>query len=542
MKIALAFSGGGYRASAYSLGTLTYLKHLKFNNEPLLNSVEVLSTVSGGTITGSRYAVGIKKGETLDDIYKSLYKFFLDVDLVTKSIESLSSKKNEKEERVISLINEFADIYDEQLFNGEKFGVLFNEENPIHLKHIAFNATEFVTGLQFQFLLSEKIVYDENGKLKSGYTGNWKHRIPAKIVKHIRMADILAASSCFPGAFEPINFPTDFVFEDKNVLKGYRGVIAMMDGGIVDNQGVESIRIAENIMKKNASEKADNSLDLIILSDVSSPYMKRFTASKRTKKRWLSYSYSWLTINKINFIAAIIAFASALGVVLFSRIGSIIGVIILTSMSTFFLITLVALNWSIYCIKKAINKKMHYIDLAKLKSLLSINFGKFEGLLKNRIKSVAKLVGSVFMKTIRQLNYEKVYEDIRWKNRRVMSAIYELKDENEREDPDEYEYLQTSEEIKRISKKVFGMSTTLWFEKKHLKDDMLNKLIACGQYNLCWNLLDYVLRIKEDKDNTNEHHKQLVLCEKALREDWGRFNEDPLWLVNKYNRKLELYE
>src|SRR6266540_284904 len=91
LKIGLAFSGGGFRAAAFSLGVLTYLDRIKIGEKSLLESVVAISTVSGGTIAGSRYAVGIKKGEDISEIYKSLYSFMARVDLVSLSLDSLIS-------------------------------------------------------------------------------------------------------------------------------------------------------------------------------------------------------------------------------------------------------------------------------------------------------------------------------------------------------------------------------------------------------------------------------------------------------------------
>lgn len=64
MNIALTFSGGGYRAAAFHLGTLSLLHHVKTPTSTLLSLVEVLSTVSGGTITGLRYLQALKMVKT----------------------------------------------------------------------------------------------------------------------------------------------------------------------------------------------------------------------------------------------------------------------------------------------------------------------------------------------------------------------------------------------------------------------------------------------------------------------------------------------
>ena len=49
-KIGLALSGGGYRAAAYHIGTLRALHKLK-----ILEKVDVISSVSGGSITSAYY-------------------------------------------------------------------------------------------------------------------------------------------------------------------------------------------------------------------------------------------------------------------------------------------------------------------------------------------------------------------------------------------------------------------------------------------------------------------------------------------------------
>src|SRR5919198_2487927 len=49
-KVGLALSGGGFRASLFHLGVLSRLAEMD-----VLRSVEVLSTVSGGSIVGAHY-------------------------------------------------------------------------------------------------------------------------------------------------------------------------------------------------------------------------------------------------------------------------------------------------------------------------------------------------------------------------------------------------------------------------------------------------------------------------------------------------------
>lgn len=51
-KIGLALSGGGYRAAAYHIGTLRAINRLG-----ILDKVDVISAVSGGSITAAYYAL-----------------------------------------------------------------------------------------------------------------------------------------------------------------------------------------------------------------------------------------------------------------------------------------------------------------------------------------------------------------------------------------------------------------------------------------------------------------------------------------------------
>ncbi|MBK6634605.1 MAG: patatin-like phospholipase family protein [Chitinophagaceae bacterium] len=51
-NLGLALSGGGYRAAAFHVGTLKKLDELG-----ILSKVNVLSTISGGSITGAYYCI-----------------------------------------------------------------------------------------------------------------------------------------------------------------------------------------------------------------------------------------------------------------------------------------------------------------------------------------------------------------------------------------------------------------------------------------------------------------------------------------------------
>jgi NTE family protein len=78
-RTGLALSGGGYRATAFHLGTLRQLHKLG-----ILNRIDVLSTISGGSITGAYYCSQIDKD--FNTFYDALYKALLTKDVIKKTL------------------------------------------------------------------------------------------------------------------------------------------------------------------------------------------------------------------------------------------------------------------------------------------------------------------------------------------------------------------------------------------------------------------------------------------------------------------------
>ena len=64
-KLGLSLSGGGYRATGFHLGTLKKLQEMN-----ILPEVDVLSTISGGSITGAYYCLN---KDNYPDFEKKLY-------------------------------------------------------------------------------------------------------------------------------------------------------------------------------------------------------------------------------------------------------------------------------------------------------------------------------------------------------------------------------------------------------------------------------------------------------------------------------------
>ena len=271
-KIALSLSGGGGRAAGFHLGTLAYLDRVD-----LLKDVSILSSVSGGSVIAAKYALTLKTAPeeeplhgTFQRFYKEFFGFCMHADLVNRVFKKLggrSKRHSTRQSRRQNAILAVADIYDESenYMNGARFDVFWGARE-IHIQDLIINTTEFKTGLSFRFHYKNK---------ESRRSGNRFVPLPQSWARKARLADIVAASSCIPIGMEPIFFPQDFSWpEDEPKLCGeIEGYIAyhcgsdmqgdkvksvsLMDGGVYDNQGTDSVAIALAAESHTDLERAD---------------------------------------------------------------------------------------------------------------------------------------------------------------------------------------------------------------------------------------------------------------------------------------------
>ena len=530
-EVAISLSGGGFRAAMFHLGTLSYLNHLKLSNDhSFLNIVNTILTISGGSITGLWYMMNICKGIDSETSFRELYRLLTTVDFPKDVWKSLMSKGNDNS----SLIKEAVKFYDEKFFHGQTFGIIMEEADKGHIHHFSANGTDFNNGLAFRFQASKAII-NTLQQFRYGFIGNKRFNIDREDAAKVKLSEILAVSSCFPGGFEPILFPNDFSFfqRDGSCLQKYKNVcIPLMDGGIVDNQGIEPILLAstqmtyDNPNAKNGDTKYP-SHDLIIVSDVSSVKSKTIGNAK-----WkFSKRISDLNYKKVNngLIVFTIIFILLLVVGIVKHIPFISGFA-----SALLLIALFCLVLS-KSIKSRISKVLLHTGLHCDWNLLKyLELGKINDLITSRISSLLHLASFVFMKPIRQMRYKQLYDNSQWKNRLVSNIITELSSDGswrrKLETKKIPKYLSPSKAIIDNTDKANNMETTLWFTDSDIKDGMPQTLLAWGQYTICWNLLEYIEKLKTNMDNTTPTHRLIMQCEVQLRQDWEYFKSNPFFL------------
>ncbi|MGI9547262.1 MAG: patatin-like phospholipase family protein [Flavobacteriaceae bacterium] len=494
--IALCFSGGGYRAACFSLGTLSFFKKVG-----LLDRIKAISTVSGGTITGVKFAQSQTDGQTFDDFFEEYYKWLKEDKLAEYAIRNLKGykvwKREENKHKRKNPINSFAIEYNKftnQMTLGEVQDAI--EADKIDLERVVFNATDFTHAMRFRF-------QNTKGNRKLG-----NNKIAAEVdnineqIGHIKLGDILASSSAFPGGFEPIGFPNDFFRTDDFKMEE----VGLLDGGIVDNQGISSL------LTSNKPE-----YDLYCINDVSSPYAGQAFkfASRNTLIKILTYLSS---LPSLILFLAITVFCFINNWMLFYSVALIITTV------------MIAIQAVLWFASRKVKKEAGILER------LFLPPRRLGFYLVDRVNSILQMTSEVFLKNNRRAAYTRIYS--RMHDRIATSAIYELRcdnDEGKPENQNEWDEIkkhtgEISELIKEVSRKATSFGTTLWFSPDDEEKNMLDAVIACGEFTACYNMITHFVRNLDEKIQPEGEAHEFF---NELLELWRELANNPYLIVEE---------
>lgn len=182
--VILTFSGGGTRAAALSYGVLEKLRHTYITwqgqRRSLLDEVDVISSVSGGSFTAAYYT--LFRDKTFDQFPERFLYKNIQGELAAQLLDPVNWVKLASPD--YGRIDMAASFYNRKIFGDRHFSDLVRQDERPYL---IINATDMSAGAQFRF---EQSTFDT---LCSDLSG-------------VSIARAVAASSNFPIAFTPMTF------------------------------------------------------------------------------------------------------------------------------------------------------------------------------------------------------------------------------------------------------------------------------------------------------------------------------------------------
>lgn len=213
--IAIALSGGGYRAMLFHLGTLWRLYETD-----LLRDVRRISSVSGGSITAGRLAVAWPDLQWGDGGASF-------VELVVNPVRALASRSIDIPAVGLGLLlNNRPGLLIEWAYRRYLFGKRTLQDLP-DTPRFVINATNLGNGVLWRF--------------SKPYMGDWRSGRYAD--PDVSLARAVAASSAFPPFLSPIDVRIDpgaWIPTPHTARPAHRKAI-LTDGGVYDNLGLETV-------------------------------------------------------------------------------------------------------------------------------------------------------------------------------------------------------------------------------------------------------------------------------------------------------------
>jgi len=275
-KIGLALSGGGLRASFFHIGLLAQMAE-----QGVLKSVAVISTVSGGSIIGALYYLHLKNlleskadKDITDQDYINIIQV-IEVDFFKATEKNIRMsvltdvRKNFKmKDADYSRSDRIAELYNEFLYQSvaESLG------NPVEMRNLkiqplggpkkfdpkkhnakraakvpvlVLNATTLNGGRNWQFTgrtmgeppsrESDIDIDKKPVRLRRAQGDGYQQMLEEQ--QDFPLGHAVAASACVPGLFNPLAV-SNLYFDE---IKDEKIVPQLVDGGVFDNQGIESL-------------------------------------------------------------------------------------------------------------------------------------------------------------------------------------------------------------------------------------------------------------------------------------------------------------
>ncbi|MFI5330435.1 MAG: patatin-like phospholipase family protein [Desulfobaccales bacterium] len=243
--VCLAFSGGGTRAAALAYGVMEELRKTRIRvdgeEKSLLDEVDVISSVSGGSFTAAYY--GLFRERLFDDFRTKFLERNIQGALLARLLNPVNLT------RVASpwfgRIDLAAELYDSEIFAAATFARLEQNGRPL----VILNATNLGPGRRFDFTQE---YFDAIGSDLEAYpvsravaaSSAFPFLLTPLSLQNYPLAPAYKPPWWYPGAEESKDWFTRRYDAAKN-LDFYKdkqnAYVHLMDGGLADNIGVRAL-------------------------------------------------------------------------------------------------------------------------------------------------------------------------------------------------------------------------------------------------------------------------------------------------------------
>lgn len=248
----LAFSGGGMRAAALSYGVLERLAAERITwegkSKRLLDEVDIINAVSGGSITAAYYA--LHRDRIFDDFEKRIAMPRLQ-DQIASQIISLSSIPRLMSPRYgrIDMLQQFLD---ESLFEGRTFAELSAARRR---PFVVISATDMALGARFEFTQDYfNLLCSDLDRLPVARAVAASAAVPL-VLSPVTLWNYAGSCAAPAGFLDPAKSEGEIAVRQEHRRRqlasyreaGQRPFVHLLDGGLSDNIGLGAFTEAVEI-------------------------------------------------------------------------------------------------------------------------------------------------------------------------------------------------------------------------------------------------------------------------------------------------------
>jgi predicted acylesterase/phospholipase RssA len=229
-RVAVALSGGGYRAALIHAGLLSVLDEKGI-------SINILTTVSGGSIIGAAYASGISPTTFAASLCRTKPGLLTDLSSIGSMVLEMFWPSG-------GWTPTYASHFRRVFYGDKKLGDL--SEPPKLLVN--------VTDMEAKRPEAREILFKD----------------ASRVINEASLADIVTASAAFPGPFQPTHLrwgEKKDIKDIKDTKEEKEEIRRFSDGGVIENLGLEGLR--KYIAKTTGSARESTWPDVLIISDAS---------------------------------------------------------------------------------------------------------------------------------------------------------------------------------------------------------------------------------------------------------------------------------